>query len=82
MEETSDWRRAIGCSSVQIGRSCELRRSSPVKGSIDVSLAKGWDRRFESPRPLQVPRINGQQRPLGVRCGLHRALLPKIVSSL
>jgi hypothetical protein len=54
MEETSDWRRAIGCSSVQIGRSCELRRSSPVKGSIDVSLAKGWGRRFESTRPPQI----------------------------
>jgi hypothetical protein len=65
MEETSDWRRAIGCSSVQIGRSCELRRLSPVKGSIDVSLAKGWGRRFESPHPLQIPRINGKQRPWG-----------------
>jgi hypothetical protein len=54
MEETSDWRRAIRCSSVQMGRSCELRRSSPVKGSIDVSLAKGWGWRFESPRPLQI----------------------------
>jgi hypothetical protein len=40
MEETSDRRRAIGCSSVQIGRSCELQRSSALKGSIDVSLAK------------------------------------------
>ena len=52
MEETSDWRRAIGCSSVQIGRSCELRRSSPVKGSIDVSLAKvGVGVRIPSPAP-------------------------------
>ncbi len=33
MEETSDWRRAIGCSSVQIGRSCELQRSSALKGA-------------------------------------------------
>ena len=52
MEETSDRRRAIGYFSVQIGRSCQMRDSSPMKGSTDV-FCQGWGWGFESPRLLQ-----------------------------